>query len=184
MLEAQRCFLSSVEWAWDTNVQRIDKDTAASGKLVAQRDVMTGKILQGEWRLEANIKAAWVHVIEVVNSAWEKTTFPWERGENEDDEKDSEEETAAEKEEPIDIEQLNEQSRDTDEVADGDTTGEKEDPEDEDDDEEETDTEEEEQEEGGWTEHLHPGTCRSYYVNATTKETTWTKPPELQQRRQ
>ena len=88
VLEAQRCFLSSVEWAWDPKVQRVDKDTAASGKLVAQRDVMTGKILQGEWRMEANLKAAWVHVIEAVNSAWEKTTFPWERGEDNDDEED------------------------------------------------------------------------------------------------
>ena len=44
--------LSAVVWEWDKKQQRIDLDTKASGKLVQQRDVMTGKILTGEWRME------------------------------------------------------------------------------------------------------------------------------------
>ena len=44
--------LSAVGWEWDKKQQRIDLDTKASGKLVPQRDVMTGKILTGEWRME------------------------------------------------------------------------------------------------------------------------------------
>lgn len=167
---AQRCFLSSVEWVWDAKVQRIDKDTAASGKLVPQRDVMTGKILQGEWRLEHNLTARWADVIEAVKAAWEATIHPWERGEGEDSEEFSEEEIETGKEEApavVDSE-LNETH--ADESAESDTTDE-DDGEDDDDDE-------------GWTEHVHPGTGRSYYVNSATQETSWIKPPELEQQEQ
>ena len=77
--EAQCCFLTNIAWAWDGEVQRIDKDTTASGKLVAQRDVMTGKILKGEWRLEQSLRTAWDSVIDAVKTAWEETIHPWER---------------------------------------------------------------------------------------------------------